>query len=195
MFETIEQQGGYYVGDFKYAVPMGYTFDKYMLEQDFRDLGDYDKHLALLKGIILTPELAAKYSDTFDKLGAAELSDFSFETFQADVAARKSESCSEFESTKTGYRAAITLSRDNLVFFTIPADEGWSVSVNGVKVQPEKTDFGFIAVPCQAGENEIVFSYMPTSLKAGIALSAASALGLCAYMVVPLAQRKRRKTD
>lgn len=53
------------------------------------------------------------------------------------------------------------------LIFTIPADPGWEVLVNGNQV--EVTDFldGFIEVPVEAGHNEIRMTFTPVGLKSG----------------------------
>jgi uncharacterized membrane protein YfhO len=95
-------------------------------------------------------------------------------------------------STNTGYEAAINLPQENLVFFSIPWDEGWSAEVNGEKVEIEKVDAGFMAVLCPEGESQIVFTYMPQGFVAGAAVSVVSVCILVGWGIAEFALKKRR---
>lgn len=67
----------------------------------------------------------------------------------------------------TGFNAKIDLDKDNLVFFSVPYDDGWSAKVNGQDVEIEKVDYGFMAVLCPAGSNDIQFTYETKGLFLG----------------------------
>ena len=47
-------------------------------------------------------------------------------------------------ATRDGFTASITLDRDNLVFFSVPYDEGFSALVNGEEVEVLNVDGGLI---------------------------------------------------
>ena len=108
-----------------------------------------------------------------DDMGDAEIYDYEEERFEdallgfyydadelaEDAAALRSNAINYFEKTYSGFESAITLKRDNLVFFSIPYDEGWSATVNGKPVEIEKVNVGFMAVPAEAGDNTIEFTY------------------------------------
>src|SRR5699024_11812332 len=42
-----------------------------------------------------------------------------------------------FEASGSGFTATITLDRENLVFFSVPYDEGFTATVNGVETEIE----------------------------------------------------------
>ena len=139
----------------------------------------------------LTDEQRAAYG--LPLLADEELTDTSFAAFENDVEARSAESCSSFVWNRSGFAAAITLAKDNLVFFSIPYDEGWSAVVNGTPAAVEEVDCGLMAVPAQAGENEIVLHYWPKGLTVGLCVTAVSMALLVLYVVWGRRRKLSRK--
>jgi hypothetical protein len=91
-----------------------------------------------------------------------------------------------------GFTAEITADSDNLVFFSVPYEDGWSAKVNGETADIEIVDTGFMAVPVTAGENTIEFSYETPGLKAGALISLAGVLIFAAYMTGGYLLRKKK---
>ena len=61
---------------------------------------------------------------------------------------------------------SMKLDSRNLVFFSVPYDEGWTATVNGKPVDVEEVDNGLMAVPAEAGDNTIEFHYETPGLHA-----------------------------
>lgn len=66
-----------------------------------------------------------------------------------------------------------TVQRDKpgILVTTIPYEKGWKVTVNGEKREIVQANIGFIGVPLDSGNSEIVFSYQNPYLKIGSILS------------------------
>lgn len=78
---------------------------------------------------------------------------------------------------------------EGLLLLTVPYDKGWTVMVNGERVEPQQAFGGaMMAVPVEAGESEVELSYMSPGFLPGCAVSLA-ALGLTAYA----ARRRARR--
>mgnify|MGYP002856521625 CR=1 FL=1 len=77
-----------------------------------------------------------------------------------------------------------------VLFTTIPYDEGWSIYVDGEKTQ--FTGFGdsFITVDLEPGIHEVMFSYWPEGLTAGIIISLSSLVGFVLSCLI-LYRKKR----
>ena len=58
----------------------------------------------------------------------------------------------------------------------IPYGIGWSATVNGVETDVLKANYAFSAVPLEAGENRIVFSYRPPFFVPSLILSVVAAI-------------------
>ena len=53
--------------------------------------------------------------------------------------------------TNSGFHAEITLKKDNLVFFSVPYDDGFTAYVNGEETDIIRVDEGLMAVSGSGG--------------------------------------------
>lgn len=116
---------------------------------------------------------------------------FSADSLSGDAAQRAATAGTYTENTN-GFSEKITLNRQNLVFFSVPYDSGWSATVNGKPVEIEKVNIGFMAVLCEAGTNDIVFTYTTPGLSTGIIVTAVSLLILIIYFVITLIINRKK---
>ena len=79
----------------------------------------------------------------------------------------------------------------SLLFFSIPYDKGWTVTIDGIRRETVKSLNAFLAVRVTPGEHTVVLDFEPRGLKIGILLSAVSLLLLAALAVMTF--RRRRK--
>ncbi|MDO5149559.1 MAG: YfhO family protein [Oscillospiraceae bacterium] len=166
-------------------VPMGFTYDTYITEEQLGKISEKKKSNALMHSVLLTEEQAEKYSDILEK---ADISDslLTKETYLSDCEKRRNSSCSEFITSTNGFTARIKTDRKSLVFFSVPFDKGFTAYVNGVKTDIEKVDNGFMAVVVPEGESDIKFSYVTYGLETGIKISAAAFLIILLYTLIHL---------
>ncbi|MBQ9768718.1 MAG: YfhO family protein, partial [Clostridia bacterium] len=114
---------------------------------------------------------------------------------RAESDKRQATAATSFKTGKNSFTATVERDRANLVFFSIPYDEGWSATVNGKAAPIEKVNVGFMAVPVEAGKSEIVFTYKTPGLGVGMIVSV-SALGiLLIYLAVCFILRKKQGAD
>ena len=113
------------------------------------------------------------------------------EELALDTKALKEKSVFDFHKTDNGFGASINLEKDNLVFFSVPYDEGWSATVNGKSVEVEKVNAGFMAVPVKAGESVIEFTYTTPGMKLGVIITLLSLFVWLFYTVISLVLNKK----
>lgn len=210
-------------------IPMGFTYDSYVTAASYETLSKTQREKIMLMAIVLEQSQVEKYADILSMIPITEddatldkqlngsqggftdnidmpsiapvpgVPSLSYDVLSKECEERAAESCKDFKYTNKGFEAKIDLSRDNLVFFSVPYDEGWSATVNGQPVEIERVNVGFMAVKVPAGENnEIVFNYMTPGLKLGMMASAISASAFVIYIItcatVKLVSKKRRAT-
>ena len=95
-----------------------------------------------------------------------------------------------FNQTNDGFECKILLNQANLVFFSVPYDEGFTAYVNGVETEIEKVNYGLCAVYVPAGDNEIVFDYHTPYLNTGILLTVAGWAVWLGYMYITYRKNK-----
>ena len=76
-----------------------------------------------------------------------------------------------------------------LIFTTIPYDEGWKVYIDGKRVETIQVLDSLLAIPSEAGEHEIEFVYRPNCAVYGGLLSV---IGILLFALVVVWSRVRR---
>ncbi len=171
-------------------LPLGFTFDKYIKEKDFNKI-EFQKLIpTLLKGLVLTEEQAEKYGQYLDPITSQELEKYQQTDFINDVKSRQRESSSEIIFDKNTFRSKINLTKDNLVFYSIPYDLGWKAYIDGEETEIIKVDAGFMAVLGHKGENKIEFKYYPKGLNEGLIISTVSIVIMVAYLTINYRKKK-----
>ena len=98
----------------------------------------------------------------------------------------------EFTATDTGFTAHTNYDTDELVFFSVPYDDGFTATVNSAPAGVEKVDDGLMAVYAPAGENEIEFTYHTPGLKLAAGINAAALVLYGVYLAI---LRKKSRED
>lgn len=94
------------------------------------------------------------------------------ETVMADIYGAMEEQ--RFRLTKGGsfhVEGTISMKRKGVIFFSIPYDKGWSVSIDGKKAETTAVGDAFLAVETSRGNHKIILNYMPFGFKEGMILS------------------------
>ncbi len=103
-------------------------------------------------------------------------SDELFYTFDNDAFAeaaaalqRRSLNLTEFDETHL--EGTCQAEEGQYLFTTIPYEEGWSITVNGKDVKPEKAMDTLMTIPLEAGENTVVMDFSPNYFRLAIIVS------------------------
>jgi uncharacterized membrane protein YfhO len=106
-------------------------------------------------------------------------------------AALADEPCDLEKITSSHLTCEVTAKEDGNLFFSIPNDEGWTVKVDGKKVETATAFDLFMTVPLTVGIHDVEMKYTPRGLRLGAFISIATAT-VCA---VVSARKFGRKTD
>ena len=134
----------------------------------------------------LTDEQLEKYADITGGSSYGGSFTYSEEQYKEDCLARRETTCTNFVYDSKGFSAQIDLSGkgDQLVFFSVPYEDGWSAAVNGEPADIEKVNVGFMAIRVPGGQvSEIRFNYETPGLKIGMAITGACFLAFAVYML------------
>ncbi len=181
-FTYRETQGDYEIYENNYALPMGYSYDSYILLEDAKKKGAADK--LMMRSVVLTEEQAEKYSDILTLIPEDEENVTTYERFVEDAEDRIASGIIQFNVNNTGFTAMTNYESDELVVFSVPFDKGWSAAVGGTSVDVEKVNGGFVAIRVPQGIQEIRFTYTTPGIKLGIIMTIVAAVLLMAYFVV-----------
>ncbi len=200
-YTYLETQSGYYIYENDNYIPYGFSYDYYMTKEFCESYSNSNRTNLMLKAILLDQEQIKKYGNIMTNIedinmrptGGEEGTTlyFDYGSYEYDCQRLKETSAIEFSTDNYGFSATVERDRENLVFFSIPYDEGWSATVNGKECEIEKVNVGFMAVKVPAGVSEIRFNYDPPGLKYGLFITAATAIVLLVYMLIFLLYKRK----
>ncbi len=204
-YTYIDTQSGFYIYENDNYVPYGFSYKYYMSEEFCEGYSDENRAGLMLKAILLSDEQIEKYGHlltNFDGMVRNPAPDdegrslyFDYESMVYDCQKLKETAAISFNTDKRGFSATVERDSENLVFFSIPYDEGWSATVNGKACEIEKVSKGFMAVLVPAGTSEIRFNYTTPGLKTGLLVTALSCGVFVIYMLIFVFYRKKHKDN
>ena len=109
----------------------------------------------------------------------------------ADCSDRRATAAVDFTATRTGFVAHTAYDQQELVFFSVPYDDGFTATVNGVPAKIEKVDNGLMAILVPAGEAEIQCTYHTPGLALSAKISLAGVAVYAVYLLLLYTKRKR----
>lgn len=181
-FEYLRTENGYNIYENENFIPMGYTFENYITEDEFLDIEEGERHKVLVKALVLKPSQILTYRKYLNHLYSYD--DYiDYENFAAECGKRSDSAAVSFECDSKGFTSRIYLPRDNLVFYSVPYESGWTAYVDGEEAAIEKVDTGFMAVFCEKGTHTVEFRYETPGLKIGAIMSGIAIIGLVVYIV------------
>ncbi len=201
-YTFVKSEGGYDVYINNNYIPMGFTYEYYMTEEQAEKFSGSRRAHMMLKALLIedkdiadfklyTSNIETKY-DILEQTPEKSSPEFTYNAYTADCKALKSTSADSFTYSSTGFEAHITLQKGNYVFFSVPYDEGWTAYVNGKPVEIKRVNKGFMAVLAPEGECNIVFEYETQGLELGIYLTLGAAAVTVLYILIVLIVRRFR---
>ncbi len=171
-------------------VTMGFAYDKYVDYRQLEKVNTLNRSNVLIRALATDDDIIEKYNLQLKELDETEMFDYTYTTFIEDIARRRNLSAYYFRQTEDGFECKIRLNQPNLVFFSVPYDEGFTAYVNGEKTEIEKVNYGLCAVYAPAGDNEIIFTYRTPGLTTGIAVTALGWAVYTGYIFIIKTKRK-----
>ncbi|MEG0763100.1 MAG: YfhO family protein [Oscillospiraceae bacterium] len=171
-------------------IPMGFTYDNYYDIDTLDDISENQRSLMLARGIGLSEEQIKEYEHLFS--GKALTDMLSYESYCTDAAVRRQSSAYSFKESGSGFTANIEMPKENLVFFSVPYDGGFTATVNGEKAEVIEVSGGMSAVAAGAGDNEIIFTYKTPGFDIALGITAVSALIFAIYAAISINEKRKR---
>ncbi|MBQ9319076.1 MAG: YfhO family protein [Bacilli bacterium] len=111
---------------------------------------------------------------------------FDQEQFERDIAIMQSHPIKNLKINKNKVEFQVTSDNlNNLLFLSIPYDEGWQVTVDGKKTDIFEIVNGFIGIKLDSGKHTIKMKYISPHFYSGIIISIVSILLLIVYEKKP----------
>ena len=187
-YEYLKTESGYYIYENKNFIPYGFSYESYM-NYDFCDgFSDQNRANLMLKAILLNDEQIKKYGHLMQDITETDEDEvysimFGDEFYENDCEKLAETSCYYFKTDNTGFTAKVKREKENLVFFSVPYEKGWSATVNGIPAEIEEVNVGFMAVKVPKGDSVIRFNYQTPGLKIGLFTTALFAGVFIIYII------------
>jgi len=200
-FDSIASFGKIQVLKNRFALPLGFTYDKYISPEEFNKLTAFTKQISFLNGFVLEKEFfKGEVPASISELQASDTTTFvseryfNFDYYKSFTDSLKADSLTVTNFKQSEIEGAITLKKDKLLFFTIPFDKGWGITVNGEKKVLSRVNFGFSGILLPKGKHTIILKYTPQYYWLGIILSSSFVAVFLLILVLSIL-RKRREGD
>lgn len=173
----------YDVYSYKYYIPMGFTYDKWIPQSVIDSLNPQRADsVNIPQQMLATVSVRHEDEAVFSRYLTRSEADSKLYNDTLSLAVdsisrcRRVETCDRFSGDTRGFSAHINLKRDNMVFFSVPADPGFTAKVDGSKTKIYNVNLGLSAILVPKGSHNIRFDFMPQGLKVGAGVSILSLL-------------------
>ena len=190
-FNLYGYQNGFTIYENENYIPIGFFYDSFMRESEFDKISVESRHMYLTQYLVVPDEYAQEVSKYLpevlnkDIVSLTTHGSSSYDIYVQNCIDRANSSCETFEYDSNGFKATTKyLEKPNYVFFSVPNESGWSAKVNGKDAEIINAFFGFMAVKCDEGVNEIVFEYETPGLKYGFIITIVGLLIFSLYLFI-----------
>jgi hypothetical protein len=164
--------------------PIGFAVKKYLTMDELMANPVEKRGLLLLNGAAV--ENATDISG-LEHLDAASVDE---ESIGAAVKTCQENAVASIANTPHGYEVTSDYKNDEWLYFAIPNEKGWTITIDGEKAEIIDSN-GMILIHVPAGKHEIVFRFSTPGFVASSLVSLVAWVGFCGYAVA--CDKKRRK--
>jgi uncharacterized membrane protein YfhO len=187
-FDSLRTEGDVKIWKNRYAMPLGFCYDKYITENEAKKIGLQNRTWATLR--------VATTDKTYPQLEQVKLDTTvapTFEIYQSYINNLKVDTLQITIFKQSQIEGKINLARPKLLFLSIPFDKGWQAKVDGKSVQIEKVHFGLMGIMLDKGQHQVEFSFESPYVRVGAYISIISLIGYLGLLGFIYGQNRRRK--
>jgi uncharacterized membrane protein YfhO len=174
----------------KYALPLGFSYSRYISREDFNNLSRVQKGFILYSACIPDDSVYKDHSNDLPFYNAAgAFENYSMQKYRNDISSLKTDTLAISQFSDNKIKGTITLKEKKMLFLSIPYSPGWSALVDGKKQKPLKINIGFLGLLLDKGPHTVELSFTPPMFYPGAVISAVSILLYVLLIVIS----KRRK--
>ncbi len=196
-FDSIAKFGDVIVLKNKNVLPLGFAYNKYI------SLSDFDKMSAMQKDYISTKACVVKDDDlpgvsSLQKINLKDtlsLNLLTFEIIKANFDTLKTQAFNTSSFKQTNIKGSIELNNTQMVYFSIPDDNGWHVTSQGKDLEKYLLTNGMIGLYLEKGKHDIEFNYLSPHAKTGKVLAIASFVLFLLTLLFTLYRAKKETVE
>ena len=175
-YEFVKRYGNDHLFRNTLFLPLGLTFDQFLLEETFLQLpSDQRQEVVLAVVMLADKEIAAKHG--ISQVTILELEQQMRETSLPAAIAKRRESALQLTSFRqTRIEGTVRLDKKSVLVLQTPFDRGWRALQDGRPAPVLKADVGLLGVILDAGEHKVDLNYSTPLLRLGLLITLASGL-------------------
>lgn len=201
-YEYVDERNGFSIYENENFIPMGFSFDTYITESEFeeQDYNSTAKDKLLVRTVVLSDEVASKYSDVLTHAEPDTFTSTGNASFISACEARRESACTDSKVSTNGFSATSHLNNEGVLVFTVPYETGFTAYVDGNMTEISIVDYGFMMIKVPAGEHNIEFVYKLSDLKYGIYLTMAGIIlltlgNVVIYFIGQVGKNNKKETE
>lgn len=184
-FSYLDTQHGYQIYQNDYYIPFGVGYDYQVTQKQLFEAGQY-KDRVLVNGVYLGFDENGNEYDYLPPIisDAQGLSHLYDSQYLANCEILAQNYLQKLEYNSYGFSGVYNALRNQILFISLPYDDGFTATVNGEQVDILKANGGFMAIPVLAGVNKVEFSYKTPGLALGVQVSLVALLLFIVYVFI-----------
>ena len=205
-YSLTKETGGFYgrndslttIGDVvvfknKYYLPFGYTYNHFILKNDFKNISKLQKDKSLFQSFVIDENQKEKFNGFVPYELKDTVASFSFDEYGKYVNDLRKDTLAVSEHSQNLFKGKITLAEKKLLFFSIPFDDGWHATVDGKAVELQLVNIGFFGLILDKGMHAVELKFEPPYVKQSLWVSVAGLLIYFAGIVWWYLAKKKQK--
>lgn len=171
IIDTVTKEGFTLYVTEQEAFPIGFAINKYIYEEELIDLPQEDRAIALMHAAVIRSE---DEEMVITRMQHIDMGAINYDVPVADLISYASQyAVKNFSRSSHGFTCTTSYKTDQMVYFTVPNDTGWTATIDGVQVSIIDSG-GMMLLPVPAGSHQIIMTYSTPGLHVGIVVSLVS---------------------
>jgi len=162
-------------------LPLGFTYSKFITKNDYNLLSGNQKKLILNRAFVLDDSVYKMLSG----LSRFQLSDtsanYTWAEFGNDINLLKQDSLQMELFSQNHIKGRINSKQPEMLFFSIPFDEGWRIKIDNKEAKSMMVNIGFTGVLLDKGDHQVELTFIPRFYNMG---KLGSLAGLILFLLI-----------
>lgn len=173
----------------KYALPLGFCYDKYITQAEAKKLGTLYRTISTMQAAIVENDIKSLQKTVID---TTRNLDFAlYQSFRDNL---KKDTLQITKFSDNEITGKIEVNAPKLLYFSIPLDKGWKATVDGKETEIQRVHFGMMGILLDKGKHEVSLTFSQPYLGITKLISIAS-LALYGLLVGFFVMRERKKKE
>jgi uncharacterized membrane protein YfhO len=160
----------------RFYLPLGFTYQKYVLRSDFDKMSLYQREFTMMKSFFVDDDEKNDYNGLDIFALKDTVTSYPMDMYSSDRQNLMEDSLSITEYGQNFIHGKISLDKKKLLFLSIPFDKGWMAKVDGKKQELKIVDAGMTGLLLDKGNHIIEMEFYPRLVTEGLIVSIVSLL-------------------